>query len=171
MKTKFSMLFAVIVIASVALIGCGGGQVVSDDQQPTAPVEAVSQNPAQEPSIRGDEDGEYLKVINFAFDKSDISEEAASALKDNADRLTQNPSLNIVVEGNCDSRGTTAYNLALGQRRANQVKDYYVRQLSIASERIATISYGEEKPVDPAENEGAYAKNRRAETKILNAAQ
>ncbi|MDR3244004.1 MAG: OmpA family protein [Elusimicrobiota bacterium] len=171
MKTKFGMLFAVILIASVALIGCGGSTVVSDDksneplkEQPT------DENLSQEPSIRGDE-GESLKVINFAFDKSDISAEAVSALKDNADRLSQNPSLNIMVEGHCDSRGTVAYNLALGQRRAAQVKDYYVKQLGIAPERVATISYGEEKPVDIEENESAYARNRRAETKILNAAQ
>ncbi|MDR3049259.1 MAG: OmpA family protein [Elusimicrobiota bacterium] len=168
MKKKLILLFAGVVMAVFSL-GCGGGeQVVSDDQQATAPVAVTDDSAlAQEPSIRNDEAGDYLKVVNFAFDKDDISADAAAILKENADYLSQNLSLNVVIEGHCDNRGTTAYNLALGQRRAAKVKDYYVKQLNVAPERIATISYGEEKPVDSENNESAWAKNRRAETKVL----
>jgi peptidoglycan-associated lipoprotein len=164
MKKNLVLLLAGLVIGAFSL-GCGGGEVVSDDAAPVAATDDSAL--AKEPSIRGDEEGTYLKVVNFDFDKDDISATAAAILKENADYLNQNSSINIVIEGHCDSRGTTAYNLALGQRRAAKVKDYYVKQLNIAPERIATISYGEEKPVDAEENEEAWAKNRRAETKTL----
>ena len=71
-----------------------------------------------------------------------------------------------MVEGHCDDRRTVEYNLSLGQRRAVKVKEYYT-QLGIVSNRIATISYGEEKPVDTRSNESAWSKNRRAETKAM----
>jgi peptidoglycan-associated lipoprotein len=69
------------------------------------------------------------------------------------------------MEGHCDERGTVEYNLALGERRANQAKNYLV-SLGISSARISTISYGKEKPLDPGHNEEAWAKNRRAHTVV-----
>ncbi len=87
-------------------------------------------------------------------------------MKANSNFLKNNPKVNIVIEGHCDERGTTEYNLALGQRRAVKVKEYYV-QLGIAPNRIATVSYGEEMPADKRNNEAGWAKNRRAETKVI----
>jgi len=105
-------------------------------------------------------------TVNFEYDKSNLTADSRSSLKDNADYLLKNPKLDIVVEGHCDERGTTQYNMALGQRRAMEVKEFYVKQ-GINSNRIATISYGSQKPLDPRSNEAAWAKNRRTETKVV----
>jgi len=122
---------------------------------------------ADEPSVRGERERDAnLKTINFDFDKSDLTADARTILKTNAAFLLSNPNVNVVVEGHCDERGTIAYNLALSQRRAVKVKEYYV-QLGVSPNRIATISYGHEKPVDYRSNETAWAKNRRAETKVI----
>jgi peptidoglycan-associated lipoprotein len=122
----------------------------------------------EEPSLRDTvhEKNINLKTVNFAFDSSDLSEGMLNILKENAAFLKANPNANIVVEGHTDERGTTQYNLALGQRRAVRVKEYYV-QLGVASKRIATISYGEEMPVDTRQNEAGFTRNRRAETKVM----
>lgn len=123
----------------------------------------------EEPSLRNSDTykRQSLSTIYFSYDSNNISESAKSTLNENAKYLRNNPKFNIVVEGHCDERGTSEYNLALGQRRALKVKEYYV-QLGIAPSRIATISYGEEKPEDKKSCESAWAKNRRAETKIIN---
>ena len=128
-------------------------------------MEAIASS--DEPSVRGgSEKDSHLQTIYFAFDKSDLTNDSTNTLKENANYLISNPNLKIVLEGHTDNRGTTEYNLALGQRRALKVKKYY-EQLGIEHSRIATISYGAEKPVDSNDNDVAWAKNRRAETKIL----
>jgi peptidoglycan-associated lipoprotein len=106
-----------------------------------------------------------IKVIRFDYDSSNLNEDARAILKNNAEFLKGNPDLSVLVEGHCDERGTTEYNLALGQRRASAVREYY-GQLGVTLGRIGTISYGKEQPVDPAHDENAWAKNRRAETKV-----
>ena len=122
----------------------------------------------EEPSIRDAniEEKTALETVYFNLDSSSIDGASMNILKDNEKYLKANPTVNIVVEGHCDERGTTEYNLALGQRRALKIKEYYV-QLGIAPNRIATISYGEEMPAVKMSSESAWAKNRRAETKIL----
>jgi len=107
-----------------------------------------------------------LKDIYFDFDEYDVRPEDAEILKDTSALLMKYPSIKIQIEGHCDERGTVEYNLALGERRANSTKKYLV-SLGISSDRIATISYGEERPLDPGHNEEAWAKNRRAHTIIL----
>jgi peptidoglycan-associated lipoprotein len=72
----------------------------------------------------------------------------------------KNPSVKIQIEGHCDERGTVEYNLALGERRANSAKRY-LSSLGLTVNRVSTISYGKEKPLDPGHNEEAWAKNRR----------
>jgi peptidoglycan-associated lipoprotein len=99
--------------------------------------------------------------IFFEFDSSSLSAEAQRILKAKAEWMTRNAHLNIVIEGHCDNRGTTEYNLALGERRAESVKRY-LQDLGVAESRIRTISYGEERPLDPGNDESAWAKNRRA---------
>lgn len=98
--------------------------------------------------------------IYFDFDKSDLKPEAQANLKQKADWLSAHPEYSVQIAGNCDERGTEAYNLALGERRANSAKKFLVA-LGIAEGRIVTISYGEERPADPAHNEHAWALNRR----------
>lgn len=104
--------------------------------------------------------------IYFDFDQSDLKSESQTVLKKKADWLREHPAYSLRIEGNCDERGTNEYNLALGDRRANSAKKFLVA-LGIAEGRIATISYGEERPEDPGHNEGAWAKNRRDEFKLM----
>jgi peptidoglycan-associated lipoprotein len=99
--------------------------------------------------------------IHFDFDKSSLSPAAQAVLRDKAAYLMANANVSVIIEGHCDERGTNEYNMALGDRRAGSAKSFLV-DLGIDSGRLTTISYGEEKPVDPASNEAAWAKNRRA---------
>ena len=107
-----------------------------------------------------------LKDIYFEFDKYDIRPKDEGVLKENAAWLKKNPNAKVQIEGHCDERGTVEYNLALGERRANYTKKYLV-SLGIAPDRISTISYGKERPLDPGHNEEAWAKNRRAHIVVL----
>lgn len=103
-----------------------------------------------------------LQKIYFNFDSADLSEESRSTLSKNAEYLSKQSSVKVQIEGHCDERGSDDYNIALGERRAKAAKDYLVN-LGIGSDRLATISYGEEKPVDQGHDDAAWAKNRRAE--------
>lgn len=107
-----------------------------------------------------------LKTVHFAYDSYKLTGESRNILKNSAKWMKDNPSATIQVEGHCDERGTTEYNLALGERRANAAKDYLVK-LGVDAARVSIISYGEERPVDPGHDEGAWAKNRRDEFVIL----
>jgi peptidoglycan-associated lipoprotein len=111
-------------------------------------------------------ESKLFKDIHFDFDKYDIRREDEAILRENAAWLKKNPKMKIQIEGYCDERGTAEYNLALGERRANMTKKYLL-SLGISSDRISTISYGEERPLDPGHNEEAWGKNRRAHTVVL----
>ena len=102
-----------------------------------------------------------LEDIHFEFDRSDLTSEAREILKRHADWLLKNKDYTVVIEGHCDERGTTEYNLALGQRRAAETMKF-LANLGIESSRMRIISYGEERPLDPRHCEEAWAKNRRA---------
>lgn len=106
------------------------------------------------------EGGQILADINFAYDSSSLSPAAKDLLKKNSQWLTSNKGSKVIIEGHCDERGTSEYNLALGERRAKSSFDY-LRSLGVVSSQMSTISYGEELPLDPGKNESAYAKNRR----------
>jgi len=108
-----------------------------------------------------------LETIHFAFDQHTLTVESRDILAQNAVLLQTNPELKIAIEGHCDERGSDEYNLALGERRAQAARDYLV-SLGVVPERVATISYGEEMPLDPSTGEAAWAKNRRAAFKIQN---
>jgi peptidoglycan-associated lipoprotein len=101
-----------------------------------------------------------VKDINFDFDKSNIRPDAREVLKANADYFLKSGVASIVIEGNCDERGTAEYNMALGERRAREAKKYLVN-LGVKETKMKTISYGKERPLDPGNNEEAWAKNRR----------
>jgi len=102
------------------------------------------------------------KNIHFEFDSSELTATAQKILKEKAGWMENNPGMDVLIEGHCDERGTTEYNLALGERRAKAARDFLVN-MGISSSRLITVSYGEEKPLDPAHNPEAWAKNRRAE--------
>ena len=105
-------------------------------------------------------------MVHFDFDKSIIRAGDAAVLDQKVAILQANPGLRIRLSGHCDERGSDEYNLALGNRRATAAKQYLVSH-GIDAGRIETASYGEERPIDPAHNEEAWAKNRRDETEIL----
>lgn len=124
----------------------------------------------EEPSIRGEEFVSIpeLRTVNFQFDRFDLTDEAKKILEENAKYLSVHPEYEILVEGHCCECGTAEYNLALGQKRAMTVREYYIN-LGIPAGKIATISYGEEKPIN--KNAGPpdsirCIPNRRAETKV-----
>ena len=102
-----------------------------------------------------------LKPVFFGLDKDEVDEEAKKILAANAEVLKTYRTWVITIEGHCDERGTAEYNLALGDRRALAAKTYLV-SLGIASDRIRTVSYGNEFPFDPAHTEAAWKNNRRA---------
>jgi peptidoglycan-associated lipoprotein len=121
----------------------------------------------KEPGIEGEIlESQMLKDIHFDFDQYDIRPGDVEILNENATLLKKYPDVEIQIEGHCDERGTVEYNLALGERRANSTRKYLV-SLGISPDRISTISYGEERPLDPGHNEEAWAQNRRAHTIIL----
>ncbi len=118
------------------------------------------------PGIEGEVfESSLLKDVHFDFDKYDIRPAEAAVLKENAVLLKKYPKVKIQVEGHCDERGTVEYNLALGERRANSTRNYLV-SIGVSPERVSTISYGKERPLDSAHNEAAWTKNRRAHTII-----
>lgn len=103
-----------------------------------------------------------MNIVHFDYDAYGLTQEAREVLKNNVGWLKQNKNISVQIEGHCDNRGTEGYNLALGQKRAETVRNYFV-DLGVSPNRLTTISYGEEKPADPAETEEGWSKNRRAE--------
>ena len=102
-----------------------------------------------------------LADVYFEFDRSELAAEAREVLQRNSDWIKENPGVQIEIEGHADNRGTNEYNLALGSRRAQAVKDYLVT-LGVAPERFSTISYGEERPAHDNTREETRRLNRRA---------
>lgn len=99
--------------------------------------------------------------VFFDFDQSVLTAGARGVLERKAAWLRSNPDVSVVIEGHCDERGTAEYNIALGERRARSAMDFLV-DLGISASRLRTVSYGEERPLDPGHNENAWALNRRA---------
>lgn len=107
-----------------------------------------------------------MDTVYFEFDEATLTELAKNTLVRNAEWLRSNSNARVQVEGNADERGTTEYNLALGERRAAAVKTY-LASLGIDGSRLVTISYGEERPADSTAGEDAWARNRRVEFKSM----
>jgi peptidoglycan-associated lipoprotein len=129
---------------------------------PAPPPPVVVAPPPAPREYRAD-DG--VKMIHFDFDDARIRPGDAKILDANAKWLAANPSFLLLIEGHCDQRGTGEYNLALGDRRAKATMNYLVGQ-GIASDRITTISYGEEQPLCGDSKESCWSKNRRAQFRV-----
>ena len=106
-------------------------------------------------------------IVYFDTDRYNIDSADAVALQTQAQYLTQYANITVTIEGHADERGTRDYNLALGERRANSAKNYLV-SLGVPANRIATVSYGKERPVALGSNAQAWAQNRRAVTVVIN---
>lgn len=113
-----------------------------------------------------DDRDRFLKEpIPFEYDKANLTSEAREILARKAKWLQANLNVSVIFEGHCDERGTTEYNMALGDRRAQSVKNYLI-DLGVSGSRMTTISFGEEKPLDPGHDEAAWSKNRRVQPVI-----
>jgi peptidoglycan-associated lipoprotein len=123
--------------------------------------------PAEEPSLRGKEYKEMAEIstIYFDLDQATLRSDARDSLGKNYQVIKDHPDWEVLVEGHCDERGTTEYNLGLGQKRAASVRQYYIR-LGMNGSKIATISYGKENPACTEHTEDCWSKNRRGVTKV-----
>ena len=140
---------------------------------PTTPKETVSDFPAEKPTTRDvdpsvDELNRQgvLKTVYFDYDQEQLRDDARATLQANAQWLRAHPGYKVRIEGNADDRGTIEYNLALGQRRADSVREY-LGSLGASATDLEVISYGEEKPAMEGGDEGSLAKNRRADFVIV----
>jgi peptidoglycan-associated lipoprotein len=187
MKGKpFLSLFLAVILVAGLLGGCAKKQVREEAevtaqpaQQPRVVQEPIKPQPVEPPPQRSaavepapkapvaggglaQDTTPGLQRIHFDFDRYGIRTDAAKVLEDNAVFLSANPGVRIRIEGHCDERGTTEYNLALGERRAKSAFQYLM-DLGVDPNRMSVVSYGEEVPLDSRHNEEAWALNRRAE--------
>lgn len=148
-------------LAAVALLAA-----CSSEKPATQAVSTGSGTVAAAPSgpVPGSEEDLVANVgdrVFFAFDKSNLSDEAKATLDRQAAWLAKYPQVTLLIAGNCDDRGTEEYNLALGNRRAMAAKDYLVAK-GVSGDRLKTISYGKDRPTALGDNEQAWAQNRNA---------
>lgn len=177
MRNNFWIKMAVLLVSLVMLaaVSCSKKAVTMDDKSiPTANQDSYAQSSTENSFVQGKnmdsaaaaDSGTMTGIVlqqdvYFEFDKATLTPNAREALVKNGEWLRINRDVVITIEGHCDERGTNEYNLALGDRRAETVKTF-LADLGIQPLRLKTISYGEEKPADPAHSEFAWAKNRRA---------
>lgn len=150
-----TLLFCLVIFA---FMGCTQKAAVKDEA--VAP-EAKAETKMEEVKKQA-ETGYQFASIYFDFDKAVIKDDAKATLDKHAQWMKFNTVATVVIEGHCDERGTAEYNLALGQRRADAAAKY-LTSLGVSKDRLKTISYGKEKPVDTGHNEAAWSKNRRDE--------
>jgi len=135
-------------------------------------IEEQRQEQAREEAVRRAEERRRQEInearnrfeetdIYFDYNESTLRWDSQEELKIKAEWMRSNPGENIIIEGHCDERGSAAYNIALGERRAETAKNFIV-DLGVESERIETVSFGEERPIDPESTEEAWSRNRRA---------
>ena len=135
-------------------------------KQPAAPeVKDQTEDPLQSSDLQVVNDElrrrGFSADVYFDYDESTLTDDTRNKLSRNADLLKSSTQFSVTVEGHCDERGTNEYNLALGERRANAVRDY-LGSLGVAADRLRTISYGEERPVCTQSEESCWSQNRRA---------
>ncbi len=181
---KYFTVYLVLLSLSFSLINCGSNKQVSKISQTEEaaqedPFESFIVENLQEDETEATEEGriggeseanpvEQLSFadVNFEFNESGLTESARKILAEHAKKLKEFSNLKILIQGHCDERGTIEYNLALGERRAVATK-IYLSNYGIAVNRLYTISYGKERPVDTATTEEAWSKNRRAAFEII----
>ena len=164
MRVKLLGMFAALTLVAACesapeggAAGAGAGTSAAPAAAPAAQAPAAA---ARRPGSREDFLASVKDRVFFDYDKSDVRRDQAASLDAQAEWLKRYPNVTVTVEGHCDERGTREYNLALGERRAAAVKRYLVSK-GIAANRVATISYGKERPVAVGSNEAAWSQNRR----------
>jgi len=171
--TRFSAGPILSTIAAVLLLAACSSKP-HETGAPPPPMEPSSSSSSTTQSTIVPGSAEDLRVnvgdtVHFDYDKSDIKDEDRGTLQRQAAWLQKYPQVRVQIQGNCDERGTREYNLALGARRANAVKEFLV-SLGISGERVDTISYGKERPVCSESTEDCWAQNRRGVTVITSGA-
>jgi len=182
MRTRsLAALLLLVVIAPLLLSACGKKRppaVATRQPARTAPSPAPTPDtfgtgpdvrPVDESQATGEDftvsdasgEGGPLADIHFEYDQAGLTDEARGILEKHALWMQNHREAKVMVEGHCDERGTVEYNLALGAQRAQAARDY-LANLGVAADRLRTTSYGKERPLDPGQNESAWAKNRRA---------
>ncbi|MEB2285145.1 MAG: peptidoglycan-associated lipoprotein [Polyangiaceae bacterium UTPRO1] len=167
MARSLRFVAVLLMVAAVTVTGCAKKKRITDesaigDGTGTGAEESLSDRSSlgrYKHGLGPEEDG-ILKDVHFAYDSYELGASARDVLAANAEWLKENRRARTEIEGHCDERGTVEYNLALGAKRAKAVKDYLV-SLGVASERLTTISYGEELPLCRDASEQCYARNRR----------
>jgi peptidoglycan-associated lipoprotein len=170
MKRIWLLLIISAIALSLMLSACGHKKEVAPETTTTPTVAPPPETtkavepppPPPKPVLKESQ----FQTVYFDFDKYNLRADARAALDHNFQLLQEFPDVIIKIEGHCDERGTVEYNLSLGEKRAQAAKTYLVTA-GISADRIQTISYGKERPVDPGHNEAAWAKNRRCEFRII----
>jgi len=165
---KFACLSAVLILGA-----CTHKQEAANTAPPPAPPPPVAQPaPVTSSIIPGSAEDFRVNVgdtVHFAFDQYNVEENDKAILSRQAAWLAKYPSVRVTVEGHCDERGTREYNLALGARRANAVKEFLVSQ-GVSTARLETVSYGKERPICTQSDESCWQQNRRGVTAITGGA-
>ena len=162
------MRFKIVSLIAVAGLVAACGTAPTSETASTSGSGAASTAATASNIVAGS--AEDLKVnvgdrVFFGFDRYNLTAQARNILQKQAAWMIANTGVRVAIEGHCDERGTREYNLALGERRATAAADYLMT-LGVPATRISTISYGKERPEDPASNEIAWAKNRRGVTVV-----
>jgi peptidoglycan-associated lipoprotein len=172
---------AMIGLAAASLAACASRPKPAGPAEPTPPTPQAEapytptptpQSPVDQGPLPGTVQDFVINIgerIYFDTDSYDVRSDAQPTLAAQAQWLNRYPAVRVRIEGNADERGTREYNLALGARRANAVREFLTGQ-GVAASRIETLSYGKERPIDPGTNEDAWAKNRNARTAITDGA-
>ena len=152
----------VVTLALFLTAGCAGKDSAPEDAAAETDVMTGEMEPMADEGLTGTGGDLTLPTVYFDFDRATLKSEGRTALQGAADSMQGNANAQITIEGHCDERGSIEYNLALGERRAQAVKDY-LSQLGVPSNQLSTISYGEERPAEMGSDEMAWSRNRRAE--------
>lgn len=161
--------FVIALAAVAALAACASRPAADTTPPPTTTTPPVEQPRGPAPGSAEDFRVSVGDRVFFGYDRFDLTPEARSVLERQAAWLQRYQNVRVLVAGNADERGTREYNLALGARRAAAAKDYLV-SLGVAANRLETVSYGKERPLDPRSNEEAWSVNRNAHTQIVSGA-
>jgi peptidoglycan-associated lipoprotein len=168
MKISTAMTLAAF-SAALMLAGCSTPKPVAETPPP---METHETPPVTSSIVPGSAEDLRVNVgdtVHFAYNEYNIEDNDKSTLQRQATWLQKYPSVKVTVEGDCDERGTREYNLALGARRANAVKEYLV-SLGVSASRVETISYGKEHPICTQSTEDCWAQNRRGVTGVTGGA-
>ena len=158
------ILLPALIAITLIVSGCGGDKKASTNTDPAISSVSDAGNAGLDFAVNADSDSGKagpLQTVLFPFNSAEITGDTKATLDNNISFLKEQSAVEIQIEGHCDERGGIQYNIALGEKRANSVKDYYV-SMGISSSRLTTISFGKERPVSFGHGESSWGENRRA---------